>query len=394
MSLEKLLDENRILVCCGSGGVGKTTIAASLAIQAAALGRRTLVLTIDPARRLANALGIGALGNEVRRVPARKFEAAGMPLRGELYAMMLDTKRTFDDIVERFAPNKDVRDAILRNPIYQQLADTLTGSREYMAMEKLYEVHAEGGYDLIVLDTPPTKHALDFLEAPDRITDFLGGKWMHLLAKPYLAAGRIGFKVFRRGASGVFSILEKVTGMEFLQDLSDFILSFEGMYEGFKQRARRVKALLGQEETAFVLVTGPNKLVVEEAIFFYEQLLAHKMHVEAVVVNKIHLPPGGRSGRTAPRKSDFLREERRAKAAARMAEAVDDPAFRSVAEKLLRNYGHHLVLAEMDARNVQALRAPLGARVTFAEIPLLPIDVHDFDGLKRMNEHLFGARAA
>ncbi len=399
MRLESLLEEKRIVVCCGSGGVGKTTIAAALAIRAAASGRRTLVLTIDPARRLANALGVSVLGNEVRKIPPRKFAAAGIPLKGELHAMMLDTKRTFDDIVERFAPSEDIRDAILGNAIYQQLSDTLAGSREYMAMEKLYELHAEGGYDLIVLDTPPTKHALDFLDAPDRIMDFLGGGVVRLMVKPYLLAGRVGFKVFRRGASGVFSILEKVTGMEFLKDLSDFILSFEGLYDGFRQRARRVKALLGQEGTGFVLVTAPERLVLEEAIFFYEQLVAHKMRVDAVIVNKVHLAAGHRfrdsaSRRRAQESEAALSPERIGRLAGRMAEALGDPAFRSTAEKLLRNLVQHQVLAGMDARNIEVLRGPLGDGVGFVEVPLLPIDVHDFEGLQLLNDHLFQAQAA
>ena len=396
MRLERLLEEKRIVVCCGSGGVGKTTIAAALAIRAAGMGRRTLVLTIDPARRLANALGVSVFGNEVRRVPARKFEATGVPLRGELHAMMLDTKRTFDDIVERFAPSVEIRDAILGNAIYQQLSDTLAGSREYMAMEKLYELYAEGGYDLIVLDTPPTKHALDFLDAPDRIMDFLGGGVVHLMLKPYLLAGRLGFKVFRRGTSSVFSILEKVTGMEFLRDLSDFILSFEGLYDGFRQRARRVKSLLAQEEAGFVLVACPERLALEEAIFFYEQLVAHKMHVEAVVVNKVHLPAGPRpAGRRAQGAAEAgLSPERIDRLASRMAGALGDPAFRTTAEKLLRNLAHHEVLAGMDARNIEALRGPVGERIDFLEVPLLPVDVHDFEGLRLMNEHLFQGRAA
>ncbi len=395
MRLDDLIEERRILVCCGSGGVGKTTTAAALAIHAAARGRRTLVLTIDPARRLANALGVADFGNEVRRVPTRKFEAAGVPLRGELHAMMLDTKRTFDDLVERFAPSREMREAILSNPIYQQLSDTLAGSREYMAMEKLYELYTEGGYDLIVLDTPPTKHALDFLDAPDRLLDFIGGKAVHFLLKPYLMAGRIGFEVFRRGASGVFSIVEKVTGMEFLRDLSDFILSFEGMYDGFKQRAARVKALLGQKETAFVLVTCPGKLVIEEANYFYEQLVEHRMHVEAVIVNKVHLSVGPRARGAAGERADdpeaFLPEPRRRRLAERMAEAAGEPALRPAAEKLLQNYARHLVLAEMDARNVRMLREPLHEGAVFVQVPLLSSDVHDFDGLKRLNEHLFRA---
>jgi anion-transporting ArsA/GET3 family ATPase len=393
VTLATLLEEKKILVCCGSGGVGKTTAAAAIAIQAAMLGHRTLVLTIDPARRLANALGVSEFGNEVSEVPKEKFDSAGVALRGELHAMMLDTKRTFDDLVERFAVNAEMRDAILGNPIYQQLSDTLAGSREYMAMEKLYEIHTEGGFDTIVLDTPPTKHALDFLDAPDKIMDFLEGKVIHILIKPYLMAGRIGFKVFRRGATSFFGVLEKVTGMEFLRDLSDFILSFEGMYDGFKQRAKRVKALLGREETGFLLVAGPNKLVVEETAFFYDQLVEHKMHVDAVIVNKVHLPAGtdGRPHRTGAGyvSPSFLSGENGGRLAARMAEAAGVQGFGTAAEKLLQNYVHHHVLVEMDARNVAKLRAPVADKVAFVEIPLLNAEVYDFAGLNLLNHFLF-----
>jgi anion-transporting ArsA/GET3 family ATPase len=397
VNLATLLEEKKILVCCGGGGVGKTTTAAAIAVRAATLGHRTLVLTIDPARRLANALGVSEFGNEVREVPMEKFAAAGIAPRGELHAMMLDTKRTFDELVERFSGNADMRDAILGNPIYQQLSDTLVGSREYMAMEKLYELHTEGGFDIIVLDTPPTKHALDFLDAPDRIMDFLEGKVIHILIKPYLMAGRIGFKVFRRGATSLFGILEKVTGMEFLRDLSDFILSFKGMYDGFKQRAKRVKALLGRGETGFILVSSPNKLLVEETVFFYDQLVAHKMHVDAVIVNKVHLPVGtdGRPHRTGVGNGagyanpSLLSGEGGKRLAQKMAEASDVQDFRTAAARLLQNYAHHHVLAEMDARNVASLRAPVGDKAAFIEIPMLNADVYDFEGLSQLNDYLF-----
>jgi len=388
VKLDALLREKKILVCCGGGGVGKTTTAAAIAIRSAMIGQRTLVLTIDPARRLANALGVTEFGNEVRTVPKRKFEKAGVPLEGELRAMMIDTKRTFDDLVERFALNVEMRDAILGNPIYQQFSDTLSGSREYMAMEKLFELHSTEEADLIVLDTPPTRHALDFLEAPDRITAFLDGRVIRWLVKPYLMAGRLGFKVFRRGTSSVFGILEKVTGMEFLKDISDFILSFEGMYDGFKQRARRVKALLGDKDTGFLLVTSPNRRLLDETIFFYEKLIEHKMHVDAVIVNKVHAPLTGRATSPGGR---LLSEEGRQEASARMAAAVGDPGFQSTASKLLLNLARYQAMAEMDSRNVGTLQGSLDKRVELLSVPLFPIDVHDFDGLNRRNRHLVAA---
>ncbi|MDP3938649.1 MAG: ArsA-related P-loop ATPase [Deltaproteobacteria bacterium] len=388
MNLDALLQEKKILVCCGAGGVGKTTTAAAIAIRAAMLGQRTLVLTIDPARRLANALGVSEFGNEVRAVPRRKFEKAGVPLKGELRAMMVDTKRTFDDLVERFALNVEMRDAILGNPIYQQLSETLSGSREYMAMEKLFDLHSTEDADLIVLDTPPTRHALDFLEAPDRITAFLEGKVIHWLVKPYLMAGQLGFKVFRKGTSSVFGVLEKVTGMEFLKDISDFILSFEGMYDGFNQRAKRVKALLADRDTGFLLVTSPNRRLLDETVFFYNKLVEHKMHVDAVIVNKVHRPlAGSAAGPGGPLLSDQGRQE----AAARMAEAAGFDGFRSTASKLLLNLARHQAMAERDSRNIETLAGSLDRGVGLLSVPLFPLDVHDFDGLSLLNQHLFAA---
>jgi anion-transporting ArsA/GET3 family ATPase len=252
------VDGRRIICCVGSGGVGKTTTAAALALGAAVEGRRALVLTIDPARRLANSLGLRELGNAETRIEADHFAEAHLSVRGEMWAMMLDLKRTWDDLVTRSARNPGQAQAILGNKLYQTLSTVMAGSLEYMAMEKVYEVYSSGRFDVIVLDTPPTSNALDFLHAPDRILDVLDNNAMRIVLGPMLKAGKVGFRLLAAPSSLVLRTLARFTGSDFLRDLAAFMMAFEGMYEGFKERAAKVKALLSSSETGFVLVTSPN----------------------------------------------------------------------------------------------------------------------------------------
>src|SRR5436305_6055508 len=255
MSVAELLEGKRVCVCSGSGGVGKTTTSAAIALGMASLGARVAVVTIDPAKRLANALGLEELENEPRLVPAERLVGAGIEGSGELWAMMLDPKRTFDELIERHAPDERTRDAVLSNRIYQELSNAVAGSQEYMAMEKLYELHQEERYDLLVLDTPPSRNALDFLEAPERLSRFVDSRSLQLFLRP----GRLGLKVFGRGTGMLFSALQKVTGVDLLQDLSEFFQSFGDMAEGFRDRAARVNELLGDKRTTFLLVTSPRR---------------------------------------------------------------------------------------------------------------------------------------
>jgi anion-transporting ArsA/GET3 family ATPase len=234
--------EHRILVTVGTGGVGKTTVGAAIGLEAARRGKRALVVTIDPARRLADALGVGELGHEPRTLPRKVLRKAGIEGRGELVAMMLDTKRTFDELVSRYSPDEEALERILANPIYQNLTDALAGSREYSAMEKLHQLHSAGDYDLIVLDTPPSTHALEFLDAPRRLTGFLQSDFLKLLFRPALAMGRTGFRLFRFGSATVLRAMERLTGIGFLRTISDFLLAFESMLEGFTTRAAEIEA--------------------------------------------------------------------------------------------------------------------------------------------------------
>ena len=269
----ELLEGKRICVCAGSGGVGKTTTSAAIAAGMAARGKRVAVLTIDPAKRLADSLGLPELGNTERQVDPGLFEAAGAPAAdGELWAMMLDAKQTFDEVVREHAPDAETRERILANRIYQQLSSALAGSQEYMAMEKLFEIHQEGRFDFLVLDTPPSRNALDFLDAPKRLTSFIEGRGMQMFMKPT----GLATKVVGRGSSMAFGMLKKVVGIDLLADLGEFFQAFSGMVDGFRERAKRVNELLADPSTCFMIVCGPQGEPIEEAVYFHRKLVEAK----------------------------------------------------------------------------------------------------------------------
>jgi len=344
--LTSLLDGKRIVICAGSGGVGKTTTAAAVALGMAERGLRVVVVTIDPARRLANSLGLEELGNEPHRID--------VDVPGELWAMMLDSKRTFDELIERLAPDARTRDEVLANRIYQQLSSAVAGSQEFTAIAKLYELDQEGGFDLLVLDTPPSRNALDFLDAPGRLTRFFQGRALRLFLRP----GRL----LGRGTGLVFSVLQRVTGVDLLRDLSTFFRSIGGMIDGFTERARRVGALLEDPATTFLIVTAPRHDPVQEAIFFHRKLREAGMPFGGLVVNRLHVAPTGE-----------VPAELGGALGSRVASALDDLA----------------ALAEREAASVELLRSELGS--VMVVVPEFADDVHDIEGLERMREHLFDA---
>jgi anion-transporting ArsA/GET3 family ATPase len=373
------LRQKRIAICVGPGGVGKTTIAASLGVQRALEGGRVLVCTIDPARRLANALGLEALGNAEARVPDAKFAEAGLVPRGQLFAMMLDVKRTWDDLVARHAPDPERRRRIYGNRIYQQLSSALAGSQEYMAMEKLYELATERDYDLIVLDTPPTAHALDFLEAPDRILDFLGNETARALLAPAVSAGRFGLKVLHLGGSYVAKGLARFTGAEVLTDLSELMASFQGMYGGFKERAAAVRSLLGKPQVGFVIVSSASPRSVDEALFFRERLASEAMPVAALVANRItpNLWPSA-FGTALPEAAEIE--------AALTARGLGGAEAVRLAPRISQTLTEHQILARADAQQLARLfRSSSTAR---AVLQRLESDVHDLAGLARLAAEL------
>ena len=288
-AVDEILEGKDICICAGSGGVGKTTTSAAIATGMAARGLKVCVLTIDPAKRLADSLGLKELGNEARRVEPKLFEAQGVEMKGELWAMMLDAKATFDELVARHAEDEESRDRVLNNRIYQQISSALAGSQEYMAMEKLFELHSEGRFDLLVLDTPPTRNALDFLDAPKRLTQFIEGRSLRVFMKPTGMAARVA----GRGASVALGVMKRIVGFDLLADLAEFFNAFSGMVDGFQARAKRVNSLLADPHTCFLVVCGPQGEPVDEAVYFHRKLVEAKLPFGGVIVNKVHYAADG-----------------------------------------------------------------------------------------------------
>jgi anion-transporting ArsA/GET3 family ATPase len=281
-SLEPLLAAKEIVICCGSGGVGKTTTAAAAAAMAAAhLGGKVLVITVDPARRLANALGLERFGNVETQVDGALFAKAGVEPRGELWAAMLDTKQSWDELVRSHAPDAATRDAILANPLYDNITSRFVQSHDYIAMERLYEIHASGRYDLIIVDTPPTRNAIDFLEAPERMADFFSSRLLRWLTVPARS------RVFTIASKPFYTVADRILGSQFLQDIAEFFLLFQTMYDGFVERARAVTRTLSDKRTSFVVVSTLEPSPVRETEFFVEALSDRKLPLGAVVLNKV-----------------------------------------------------------------------------------------------------------
>jgi len=364
--------EAHVIVTPGAGGVGKTTTAAALGLAAARRGRRTLVLTIDPARRLAQALGLDALGDTPTRVAVAGADANG----GELWAMMLDMQTTFDRLVARHAASPEAARAITENRIYRTLSSTLSGTQEYMAMERLHELHDTGEWDLLVVDTPPTRSALDFLDAPARMTSFLEGRLLSLLLRPGIAAGRGISRVVGAGATAFMRVAGKVTGMELLEDLADFFRGFEGMYEGFKQRAVEVRALLARPDSRFVVVTSPDPPPLREARFFLERLEQEGLHAAGLVVNRIR-PDLPRD----PSDAALARADAHLSAA-----AATDADARAVAGALAL-LGDVRRLGARQRRDVAAALQGV-TPPAIVEVPLMGGDVHDVAALVAIAERL------
>lgn len=367
--LDDILRRNRIVICAGSGGVGKTTTAAALALRAASRGRRTMVMTIDPAKRLADALGVQDLGGKGSTVGAARGA------EGRLSAMMLDQKGAWDQMVDRHAPSTEVRDRILSNTFYQHLSESFAGSQEYMAIEQLCELHDSGAYDLVVVDTPPTRHALDFLEAPQRLADFLDRRVVKWFVKPYFSASWATMRFVNRTAGFLFRRLEEATGISALVEVSEFFTAMSGLFEGFEPRVRRVYELLRSSETAFVLVASPEEQVLREADYFRRKVAELDMSLRAVVFNRVHRE---------------LRRGRSALAVERVRQILTPLTGNAeVAANLAENCRRYEVLARGDSARMDSFRRQLRRDVVVAEVPNFDADVHSLDDLEAMHRFLF-----
>jgi anion-transporting ArsA/GET3 family ATPase len=352
-ALGSLVDERSVIVCCGSGGVGKTTVSATFALAAARAGRRSCVVTVDPARRLADSLGVQSLAN----VPT---EVEG-DWPGHLHALMLDTKGTFDDLVHRYARTPEQAEGILSNRLYQNLAGALSGTQEYMAMEKLYELVNSKEFDVVVVDTPPTRNALDLLDAPRRLTRFLENRLFRALLLPT----RMSLRAIGMATQALLRTISKVAGAEIVQDAVAFFQAFEGMEEGFRTRAGAVRELLADPLTAYVLVTSPRPDAIAEASFFAQRLAERDVVPAALVVNRIH-PRFGPPGQVA------------------------EPASGAggALAALEENLAELDALAEREEHSFAGLTAQV-APAPVGRIPLFGHDVHELSSLQRAADHLF-----
>jgi anion-transporting ArsA/GET3 family ATPase len=377
-SLEQLLAAKEIAICCGAGGVGKTTTAAAAAAMAAVrLGGKVLVLTVDPARRLADALGMQELGNVETRVPASAFKAAGAEPRGELWAAMLDTKQSWDNLVKRHAPDEQTAQRILINPLYQNISGRFVQSHEYIAMERLYEIHRSGTYDLIVVDTPPTRNALDFLAAPDRMADFFSSRLLRLLTGPARS------RMVNLASRPFYQAADRILGSQFLEDIAEFFLLFQTMYPGFVERAKAVKRLLRDRRTTFLVVTTLEVAPAREAEFFLAALADQQFNAGALVLNKVlpsYLLDAG-----AARVAERLRAD-----APAVAQQVPDAGPPAAVARVLREVADSFLNFEVVAKREAELRTELGpAADVVVSVPSFETDIFDVAGLVRLGRAMW-----
>jgi anion-transporting ArsA/GET3 family ATPase len=386
VTLDPLVRDHRIVVSAGSGGVGKTTVAASIGLWGALTGRRTVVMTIDPARRLATSLGLDALGNTPQSIPLDLLRAAGLAPTGTLAAMMLDQKGAWDALVERHAP-AEARERILRNPFYQHLSQTFAGSQEYMAIEQLCLLAESGDWDLIVVDTPPTRHALDFLEAPQRLGDFLDRSVIKWFVRPYFSAGWSAMRAVNRSVGFLLRRIEQATGISALAEISDFFNNMSGLFENFHARVDRATDVLRGQETAFVLVTSPEEQVLGDAEYLSTKMAELRMPLRGVVLNRVHheYRPARRGGAR-----DIGPEDVEALAAL-IGRLVGDQA---AAASLADNFADYQALARGESLRIEQFRAGLPRGVPMVLVPNFAADVHDVRALAGMHRHLFAPRAA
>jgi anion-transporting ArsA/GET3 family ATPase len=377
LAVDQLIDDRRtrIIVCCGSGGVGKTTIAAAIGLRAAERGRHVVVLTVDPARRLAQSMGLTVLDNTPRRVwlheDGSDGEADGTEDAGEagsLHAMMLDMKRTFDEIVEAHA-DPDRAAQLLANPFYQSLSSSFAGTQEYMAMEKLGQLRRADEWDLIVVDTPPSRSALDFLDAPQRLGRFLDGRLLRLLVAPARLGGKAGLRVLNAGFGMVTGVVTKVIGGQLLKDVQTFVSAMDTMFGGFRERAEYTYRLLRTPGTAFLVIAAPEPDALREASYFVERLERDGMPLGGLILNRVHSSPAARLSAA------------RSLAAVETLQSLPDSESSALAVTALKLHAERMRQAAAERRVAQRFTAA-HPHVPVGKIPAQPEDVHDLDGLR------------
>jgi anion-transporting ArsA/GET3 family ATPase len=388
VTLREVVADHRIVVSAGSGGVGKTTVAASLALWGSLQGRRTVVLTIDPAKRLATSLGLETLGSVPHEIPATVFQAQGLAPAGSLSAMMLDQKGAWDALVERHAP-PEARARILENPFYQHLSQTFAGSQEYMAIEQLCLLAESGDYDLIVVDTPPTRHALDFLEAPQRLGDFLDKSVIKWFVRPYFNAGWSALRAVNRTVGFLLRRIEQATGISALAEISDFFTSMSGLFDNFQARIDKAYDVLRGPGTAFVVVSSPEEQVLGDAEYLSSKMGELRMPLKGVVLNRVHheFRPARRGRHGAEVGPEDVQE-----VAAVVERALGGRA--GDARELAANFVDYQALARGESLRIEQFRAGLPRRVPVATVPNFARDVHDLGALAAMHAHLFGGTRA
>jgi anion-transporting ArsA/GET3 family ATPase len=378
--LESIIGTQRILVVMGPGGVGKTTLAATLGLEAAVQGRRALVLTIDPAMRLADALGLDTLtAGDRHGLSKDTLNRSGVPAKTPLFIAMLDTGRSLTDLIAREVSDPRRRQRILENPFFDRLCQDLVGSREYAAMEEIYHLHVHGDYDLLIVDTPPTTHGLDFLEAPDRVLDVLEHDSYRWLMRPALLTGKLGLKVLNFSGGYVVRTLSKFTGIQFLKDLAAFIDLFSGLIEGFRQRAVALRSILTTDASAFLLVTTPDPSRSEECRYLNRRLSRRHLAPGAVVANRVMPKPAA-----LPQEPTW-REELTGALAAEM----DDHEVEKTVAAMQKAHQMLSDLAGRDQRRLAELKESLPNHSHVVEVPLLDEDIHDIEGLEKLRRAVF-----
>lgn len=378
LNLDELIDKNEVIICGGSGGVGKTTTSATIAIRAALRGKKVLVCTIDPAKRLANALGIEELSGVEKVVEPAKFEAAGVEMKGSLTALMLDIKRSFDEMVERYAPNEEIKRKLFANNLYKNVSTALGGSQEYIAMQKLADLHASRRFDLIVLDTPPTRHALDFLEAPAKITDFFTARVIDWFFKPGARVGKFSYRIFQKGGAAFLGILKELTGAQLLEDMADFFQNFDSLLVEFKSQGETLQRLLASPKVVFLIVTSPDPLAAIESIHFADKLTEMRLLFGGFIVNRVHRTYG----------IDLAAREAVIAKLRQGSDGASLPGGPATQTALIENLDRLLMLAQADYACVASLAAKAGGRVI--AVPFFDKDVYDVPDLLAINRFLGG----